>query len=62
MQESRRDEISSSRRLFRFVITGWLIVGIGYQIGKNLPEIMTILPENITAIKSLRTGEISIEI
>jgi hypothetical protein len=29
---------------------------------KNLPEIMTILPENITAIKSLRTGEISIEI
>ena len=34
MQESRRDEISSSRRLFRFVITGWLIGGIGYQIGK----------------------------
>ena len=29
---------------------------------KTTAEIMTILPENITAIKSLRTGEISIEI
>ena len=62
MQESRRDEISSSRRLFRFRNNrvadrrDWL------ADRKNLPEIMTILPENITAIKSLRTGEISIEI
>lgn len=62
MQESRRDEISSSRRLFRFRNNrvadrmDWL------PDRKNLPEIMTILPENITAIKSLRTGEISIEI
>lgn len=62
MQESRRDEISSSRRLFRFRNNrvadrrDWL------PDRKNLPEIMTILPENITAIKSLRTGEISTEI